>query len=279
MHRLPSIEVLSQATEAILAPPFEWCYVDGGNVTLADASHYGGTVGGDYRITAFAVAKYPITNAQYQRFIDDPGGHADHRWWDYSSQAAQWRKDHRNPRPTAFGGADLPRTRVSWFDSMAFCAWLSASLESQESALRSNALDVRNLATWRVRLPIEQEWQRAALGDAGWQYPWGDHLDERHGNFGGNVGQPTRVGCYPEGQSSCGAMDMVGNVWEWCLTAWGVEGVDASGYIYRVIKGGAWNVSNPEHLRATDRGGHPPRGRLNDCGFRCVYCVTSQLSV
>jgi formylglycine-generating enzyme required for sulfatase activity len=66
-------------------------------------------------------------------------------------------------------------------------------------------------------------------------------------------------------------MDMLGNVWEWCLTSWGVEGVDASGYTYRLIKSGAWNVSNSEHLRSIDMSENSPRGRLNDGGSRCVY--------
>ena len=51
---------------------------------------------------------------------------------------------------------------------------------------------------------------------------------------------------------------MVGNVWEWCLTAWGLEDVDLSGYTYRIIRGGAWNVSHPEYLRPDDRVGNSP---------------------
>ena len=163
--------------------------------------HYGGTKGGKFQTASFAIAKYPVTNAQFQRFLDEPNGFA------------------------------TP-----------------------------------------VRLPTEQEWQRAALGDRNQQYPWGNQLEEEYGNFGNAVGHPTNVRSYPDGQSPCGAMDMLGNVWEWCLTTWGTDdGQDASGYTYRLLKGGAWNVSNPEHLRAIDRYGHPPRGRLNDAGFRCAY--------
>ena len=266
-----NLEALSRMTEAILFPPFAWCFVQGGRVTLGDASSYGGTKGGEYQIDSFLIAKYPITNAQYQRFLDDPGGYADITWWSYSPQATQWRKDHQKSKPTAFDGPDLPRTRVSWFESMAFCAWLSSALESHNNQWKGEPFSIHSLGAWNVHLPTEQEWQRAVIGDMDWQYPWGNQLDEKRANYGKVVGHPTSVGSYPDGQSPCGAMDMLGNVWEWCQTAWGIESEDVNGYTYRIIKGGAWNVSNPEHLRVNDRYGHPPRGRLNDGGFRCTY--------
>ncbi len=67
-------------------------------------------------------------------------------------------------------------------------------------------------------------------------------------------------------------MDMVGTVWERCLSAWGKGQATAlDGYTYRVMRGGAWNVSQEENLSARLRYGHPPRGQLNDAGFRVVY--------
>jgi formylglycine-generating enzyme required for sulfatase activity len=96
-------------------------------------------------------------------------------------------------------------------------------------------------------------------------------LDETHANFGKHIGKVSPVGSFPEGQSPFGVMDMIGNLWEWCSTIWGTESTDLSGYNYRTFRGGAWNVSNPDYLRATDRGeGHTPRGSLNDCGFRLI---------
>ncbi|MBN2115583.1 MAG: SUMF1/EgtB/PvdO family nonheme iron enzyme [Anaerolineales bacterium] len=242
---------LSRQVETLLCPPFEWRHVTGGAVTLLDASDYGGTTGGTWQVADFAIAKYLVTNGQYKRFIRHPNGFCDPQWWDFSLQGIQWRKDHVNPKPTAFEGTDLPRTRASWFDSMAFCRWLSAEL---------------NL---HIHLPTEQEWQRAAVGDTGWSYPWGNELDETRGNFMKRIGQVSPVGSFPAGQSPFGVMDMIGNLSEWCLTAWGMDNTDLNGYTYRVIRGCAWNAGTPEYLRATDRGvGWSPRGRLNDCGFR-----------
>jgi formylglycine-generating enzyme required for sulfatase activity len=247
-----NLEALSQQTTARLGEPFEWCFIPGGSVMLADATDYGGNQGGTYSVTDFAIAKYLITNAQYKVFIEHRNGFRNSQWWDYSPQATQWRKDHKRPKPTAFAGADLPCTRVSWFDSMAFCSWLSAELDE------------------KIRLPTELEWQRAAVGDSGWSYPWGNELDETRGNYANQVGQTSPVGNYPAGQSPFGVLDMIGNLWEWNLTIWGTDNSsDPSGYVYRNYRGGAWNVSNPEYLRALDRGvGHSPRGQLNDAGFR-----------
>ncbi|HSB00374.1 MAG TPA: SUMF1/EgtB/PvdO family nonheme iron enzyme [Anaerolineales bacterium] len=243
--------LLSKQAESILGPPFEWCLVTGGAVILLDASDYGGTTGGTDQVLDFAIAKYLTTNGQYQKFIEHPNGFGNPQWWEFSPQGIQWRKDHRNPKPTAFAGTDLPRTRTSWFDSVAFCRWLSAQLNVH------------------IRLPTEQEWQRAAVGDTGWSYPWGNELDETRGNFANQVGRVSTVGSFPRGQSPFGVMDMTGNLSEWCLTTWATDSTDLHGYTYRVFRGGAWNISNPEYLRAIDRGeGHSPRGQLNDRGFR-----------
>ena len=95
---------------------------------------------------------------------------------------------------------------------MAFCHWLSAELESGDGAQHKNLPGVHNPTTWTVRLPTEQEWQRAAVGDSGWRYPWGDQLDETRGNYGRQVGHPTRAGSYSDGKSPYQVMDMMGNV-------------------------------------------------------------------
>ena len=249
--------LLSRQTESILSFPFEWCFVSGGKVTLLDASDYGGTKGGFYQVADFAIGKYLITNSQYKRFVEHANGFCNPRWWDYSPQAIQWKKNHPHPKPTAFEGRDLPVTRVSWFDSIAFCNWLSSELDAS------------------VRLPTEQEWQRAAVGDTGWSYPWGNEFDETRGNFMKRIGKVSPVGDFPNGQSPFGVMDMIGNLSEWCLTTWATNSTELAGYTYRFIRGCAWNAGTPEYLRATDRGlGWSPRGRLNDCGLRIALDLT-----
>jgi formylglycine-generating enzyme required for sulfatase activity len=253
----------SSVISQITAPPFEWCVIDSGLVSLEDASGEGGSIGGSETVAPFWMARYPVTNAQFQGFTADPDGYRNPLWWEFSPQARQWHVDHPNPRATAFPGDLLPRTRVNWFESMAFCNWLTVKISGENDLL----------VNWVIRLPTEQEWQRAAVGDTGWVYPWGNTLSHAAANYGSQVGRPTPVDQFQQGQSPCGVLDMIGNVWERCLSAWGKEpaAADLTGYTYRVMRGGAWNISKEENLSAHLRYGHPPRGQLNDAGFRVVY--------
>ena len=248
----------SHKLEALLGSPIAWCFVPAGQIALLDGTGYGGSAGGTYQVNDFALSKNLITNAIYQAFLDHPDGFCNSAWWTYSAEGALWRRDHHKPMPTAFPGSDLPRTRVSWFDGVAFCRWLAHQIDAP------------------IRLPTEMEWQRAAIGDTEWCYPWGNEWEATRGNYANLVGQVTPVGSYPAGQSPYGVLDMIGNLWEWNLTSWGTDnGTDLNGYGYRNYRGGAWNVSNPEYLRAIDRGaGHSPRGRLNDAGFRIAMQIS-----
>ena len=258
------ISSYSQRIETLLAPPFEWCSIDAGSVVLTDAADRGGTPGGVFAVGAFAVSKYLITNAQYEPFVKDSNGYSNHRWWEYSPQALQWRQTHKKAQGTAFDGAKLPRTRVSWFDSMAFCAWLS------QVFVNTPSFSIHDVMTWPIRLPSELEWQRAAIGDTSGPYPWGNApVDQTRVTCADWTTQPTDVDSHPSGASPYGVLDMSGNLAEWCLTKWGSNGYDVTGYDYRNVRGGAWNIEAQNiFLQATDRYGHPPRGRLNDFGFR-----------
>jgi iron(II)-dependent oxidoreductase len=57
-----------------------------------------------------------------------------------------------------------------------------------------------------------------------WSYPWAADLDETRGNYGRRIGHSTRVGAYRQGESPYKVIDMVGNVWEWCISGWGADG-------------------------------------------------------
>ena len=254
----------SQYIEKLLAPPFEWCSITGGSVVLIDATDDGGTPGGVFAVRDFAISKYLITNAQFERFVADPNGYPNQGWWDYSAQALQWRQMRTNAKGTAFAGPTLPRTRVSWFESMAFCAWLSHSFAP------ARRFAIHDVTTWPIRLPSELEWQRAALGDTAGPYPWGNApVDATRANCANWAGQPTTIDSHPAGASPYGVLDMSGNLAEWCLTKWGTNDASVTGYDYRNVRGGAWNIDALNvFLQATERYGHPPRGRLNDFGFR-----------
>lgn len=260
MPETPNLVEANEMTTTIIGGPFEWRAVPAGIASLADFSQEGGTIGGEYLVSDFWMAKFLITNQQYQSFCDAPDGFGIPNWWNFSPQARQWHADHSHPRSTAFIGNRLPRTRVSWFDSMAFCAWLS-----------SKWTQVYPSVSWVIRLPTEMEWQRAAVGDTAFRFPWGDTPDPLCANFQGRHGQPTPVDQHEIGKSPFGVVDMAGNLWEWCLTTWGRDDTDLNGYVYRVMRGGAWNTRRPEDIGSRIRYGHSPRGQLNDAGFRIAF--------
>jgi formylglycine-generating enzyme required for sulfatase activity len=133
---------------------------------------------------------------------------------------------------------------------MAFCRWLSARLG------------------YEVRLPNEWEWQQAATGgNPANVYPWGPEWDGNCVNtYESKLSRTTAVGLYPQGASPVGALDMSGNVWEWCLNEYDKpQNVTISGYSRRVVRGGSWS-SYQAHARAAYRNYDTPDNLI--VGFR-----------
>ena len=230
-----------------LPPPFAWCEIPAGKVTLVAGGYVKKPTVFD--VDRFWIAKYPITNAQYQVFVDAKDGYANGTWWDYSTHAHQWWQRHPRPEITGYSGNDLPRTKVTWYESVAFGRWLTARAVS----LHSYDAMPDTSEKWGIRLATEQEWQRAAQGDDGLDYPWGDGFDPRRANTEeGGVGRPTAVTRFERGASPFGVMNMSGNVWEWCLTDWESGNGSMNSDHYRVLRGGSWG-SDQSNARAALR--------------------------
>lgn len=212
------------------------------------------------RLAAYALGKATVTNEQFLTFIA-AGGYSDQRFW--SEMGWKWQRSKEVGQPAfmqdgQFNAPDQPVVGVCWYEALAFANWL--------------ALDTGQ--AWR--LPTEAEWEAAARdseGDA--PQPRNYNIAER------GLGHPWSV---TRGTSTswCGALDMCGNVWEWCSTRWGrnwqtqeffypyhagdgreeLAGSDA-----RIIRGGSWFDPLSEAVPA-NRGRYLPGSRGSNIGFR-----------
>ena len=182
----------------------------------------------DYYIDAF-----PVTNGQYQRFIDDRTDYGVPGYWD------------KETRKYPEGLGDHPVVKVSHNDAVAYCQWRS-EIEGGE-----------------YRLPTEEEWEKAARGEDGRNYPWGEEFDsEKCNSKESGIKGTTPVTQYPEGRSPYGLYDMAGNVSEW-TDSWH----DKSNK-YRVLRAGAW-FGGSDFCLCGHRSGGRPFGRNFNVGFRC----------
>ena len=186
------------------------------------------------RLTSFWMSVYPVTNAQYARFIAETG--------------PTMRVSFTESR---FTDPAQPVVNVTWDEARAFTAWLSTRLPGIEA-----------------RLPTEAEWEYAARGSDGRRFPWGNRLpDPSRATYGQNpyTGRPARVGSTPGGMSPFGVHDLAGNVYEWCMDGW-TDSYCAAGSSdpchrwddpawARMIRGGSW-IDEPLRLRAAYRRAH-----------------------
>jgi formylglycine-generating enzyme required for sulfatase activity len=240
----------------ILPSPFGWCEIPGveGFRLLTDEGDKG-----TYDIAQFYMAKYPITYAQFQVFIGAAEGFYNDEWW----QGLAASKEHKSkPRNQRWKIDNHPRENVSWYDAVAFTRWLSSKLG------------------YEVRLPTEWEWQWAAQGPDGREYPWGNeyirgyaNVDEKASGVllrGTSLKKTAPVCSYPQGASPYGVLDMAGNVWEWCLNEYEDPGsIRLAGDASRVVRGGSW-FDDQSSARAAFRRYNLPYGCGVDAGFRVV---------
>jgi len=194
----------------------------------------------------YYIGRYPVTNRQYQAFVQVSGSAAP-RYWQGGAIPA--------------GKEKHPVVNVSWEDATAFCAWASERTGKT------------------VHLPSEAQWEKAARGTDGRIFPWGDEKPNKNlCNYDSNEGGTTEVGKYsPQGDSPYGCADVAGNVWEWVNDWYGKDYYTASPPANppgpasgngRVLRGGSffydWDA------RCAFRGWNYPNLRVRLFGVRVV---------
>jgi len=227
-------------------------------------------------LDAYYMDKFEVTNQQYAQFLAvlAPAGRP------YAHPQAPPPKD---PIPAYWydrrlNGATHPVTGVDWYDAATYCHWAGR------------------------RLPTEAQWEKAARGPSGQEYPWGNTWNAAYANnaeltFGQPILSHTQwlqllaplrlealqqltkpVGSFPEGVSPYGVYDMGGNLWEWCQDSYQKDYYHSapsrnpsgpSSSAYKVLRGGCWS-SHRGMLRAAYRNYDLATDRHLEVGFRCV---------
>lgn len=191
--------------------------------------------------SAFYIDINEVTNTDYKNFVDATQRTPPFHWPDGNLQK---------------GKENHPVVYVNWFDAKDYCFWAGK------------------------RLPTEQEWEKAARGEEGLIYPWGNEwsLDKSNNPYKHSTGTEP-VGSYPKGRSPYGLYDISGNVWEWVDSYYlphpGNPVTRAEyGEDKRVLKGGSWfdclsygcGLSAPTFNRSF----FTPEVKNNSFGFRCA---------
>ncbi|MFD0894780.1 SUMF1/EgtB/PvdO family nonheme iron enzyme [Luteolibacter ambystomatis] len=240
-------------------PDLEWCWVDIGAVQRAEFRDHQGAVFGEFNLHGFFMSKYPITFSQFHAFEEAENGASNDQWWhDFENV------DREVLATGSQTASNFPASGVSWHAAVAFSRWLTTSVPRDTLPERADG--------WSIRLPHEWEWQWAAMGEAnGKAFPWGEWDPSRSNLKEAGIGRFTAVGLYPAGAAKCGALDMVGNVRQWCLNSFkSTNDISCSGIHPRAQRGGSINQEHPWGT-ANYRSSNGPVKSKPEVGFRVVY--------
>lgn len=192
-------------------------------------------------LDGFWIDKTPVTNAEYKRFLDANPNHRVPPGWRTGWSIVQMKRS----RIYHTGKESHPVVNVSWHDAQAYAQWAGK------------------------RLPTDQEWEKAARGTDGREYPWGAWQDGHANTTESGIGGTSPVGQFsPQGNSPYGCVDMSGNVWEWTDSWWDERQQGCA------MCGGSWNFAQGD-ARVSGRNAAPPDGWIYSIGFRCVARVVS----
>jgi formylglycine-generating enzyme required for sulfatase activity len=239
------------------------------------------------------IARFPVSNAQFAEFVRSTSfetrAEQDGWCWVWSSRDGKWGKQEGASWKHPLGAnsnidalEEHPVVQICWYDALAFCEWFS---QKYIDGLQQG---------YRFLLPSEAEWEKAARGTDGREWPWGNDFDAARCNSrdGGKLCTTSVRAYFPQGNSVYGVAEMSGNIWEWTLTLWGEDrNTPAFGYpyrkgdgrenlkagdgFYRVIRGGSYK-DNVKGVRCACRDIDPPYYSLSNLGFRLFLVPASE---
>ena len=234
-------------------------------------------------ISPFEIAKAPVTNREFQNFVDS-GGYENTSHWD--SEGWAWCQETGSTRPVYWQPHGPDNWLIRRFDK-------SLPLPLDEPIIHVNWHEANAYCRWAgQRLPTEAEWEAAALGEVGpdgnlapvkRRFPWGNTPpDPCQANLDGRALGPVDVAALPAGDSAFGCRQMLGNVWEWTAdTFQAYPGFSADAYkeystmlfgSTKVLRGGAWTTRG-RMIHGTYRNYFEPHRSDVFGGFRtCKLC-------
>jgi formylglycine-generating enzyme required for sulfatase activity len=246
-------------------------------------------------LQAYYIDKYEVTNAKYKAFVMAMKAQSRRTGTDYQ-EPRYWIRNAYNVSDDKLQAADL--TGLRWIATNYFKLDMDTTKMDKNALLTAmfkiqrhrdtlpvtevNWYDAYSYCRWAgKRLPSEAEWEKAARGPDGLEYPWGDKWDAAKTNTGANRDQDepvAPVGTMPEDKSPYGVYDMAGNVSEW-VDDWyrAYPGSDyqhpAYGDIHKVLRGGGSGVGHYAlsiFYRGARRNHADPTLSGTDLGFRCA---------
>lgn len=216
-------------------------------------------------LDGYWIGKTEVTVGQYMKFVNETETHYP-AWREPGSEynIETGTNDFYKKMGEALTGDNYPIVSISWTDTVAYCDWLS-----EQKGMK-------------IVLPTEAQWEKASRGTDGRTYPWGNgkvtgqlaNISPNEVDDGYRYTSP--VGSFPSGSSPFGALDMSGNVWEWCEDWYSSDYYKYSPYKnpvgpnrgeFRVLRGGSW-VFVSDFCRCAFRDFGLPVFRNNGVGFR-----------